>query len=278
MDNQFLELLKYFIIYSMLGWFMESVFRSICERKLINTGFLKGPFCPIYGIGAIIMIVFLKQFQNNIFLLFLMSFIVLTIWEYIVGVFLEKAFNTRYWDYSNHKVNFQGRICLTNSIYWGILGVVFICYIHPFISEKLLLVPKYIVNILAITIMTILIVDMVISILKLKNLSGALQKIEQLNLQIKEKLEEMKQFEKTGDKKLLKENLQEIILQLTKKKNQMIKRLYKRVYRLKKAFPAINTAEITEILNKKIEINDILNKKAKIEEKINKKVKKHKNR
>lgn len=278
MDNQFLELLKYFIIYSMLGWVMESVFRSICERKLINTGFLKGPFCPIYGIGAIIMIVFLKQFQDNIFLLFLMSFIVLTIWEYVVGVFLEKVFNTKYWDYSNHKVNFQGRICLTNSIYWGILGVVFICYIHPFISEKLLLVPGYIVNILAITIMVILIVDMVISILKLKNLSGALQKIEQLNLQIKEKLEEMKQFEKAGDKKLLKENLQEIVLQLTKKKNQMIKRLYKRVYRLKKAFPAINTAEITEILNKKIEISDILNKKAKIEEKINKKVKKHKNR
>lgn len=278
MDNQFLELLKYFIIYSMLGWVMESVFRSICERKLINTGFLKGPFCPIYGIGAIIMIVFLKQFQDNIFLLFLMSFIVLTIWEYVVGVFLEKVFNTKYWDYSNHKVNFQGRICLTNSIYWGILGVVFICYIHPFISEKLLLVPEYIVNILAITIMVILIVDMVISILKLKNLSGALQKIEQLNLQIKEKLEEMKQFEKAGDKKLLKENLQEIVLQLTKKKNQMIKRLYKRVYRLKKAFPAINTAEITEILNKKIEISDILNKKAKIEEKINKKVKKHKNR
>ena len=278
MDNQFLELLKYFIIYSMLGWVMESVFRSICERKLINTGFLKGPFCPIYGIGAIIMIVFLKQFQDNIFLLFLMSFIVLTIWEYVVGVFLEKVFNTKYWDYSNHKVNFQGRICLTNSIYWGILGVVFICYIHPFISEKLLLVPEYIVNILAITIMVILIVDMVISILKLKNLSGALQKIEQLNLQIKEKLEEMKQFEKAGDKKLLKENLQEIVLQLTKKKNQMIKRLYKRVYRLKKAFPAINTAEITEILNKKIEISDILNKKAKIEEKINKKIKKHKNR
>lgn len=278
MDNQFLELLKYFIIYSMLGWVMESVFRSICERKLINTGFLKGPFCPIYGIGAIIMIVFLKQFQYNIVLLFFMSFVVLTIWEYVVGVFLEKVFNTKYWDYSNHKINFQGRICLTNSIYWGILGIVFICYIHPFISEKLLLVPEYIVNILTIIITTILIVDIIISVLKLKNLSGALQKIEQLNLQIKEKLEEMKQFEKAGDKKLLKENLQEIVLQLTGKKNQMLKRLYKRVYRLKKAFPAIDTAEIREILNKKIEINEILNKKAKIEEKINKKVKKHKNK
>ena len=207
-----------------------------------------------------------------------MAFLIFSLWEYIVAVILEKLFKTKYWDYSNHKINFQGRICLTNSIYWGILGVVFICYIHPFISEKLLLVPEYIVNILTIIITTILIVDIIISVLKLKNLSGALQKIEQLNLQIKEKLEEMKQFEKAGDKKLLKENLQEIVLQLTEKKNQMLKRLYKRVYRLKKAFPAIDTAEIREILNKKIEINEILNKKAKIEEKINKKVKKHKNK
>ena len=278
MEQQIFTLLAYFIIYSVLGWIIESIYRSICERKIINTGFLKGPFCPIYGIGAIIMILFLQNLENNVILLFIISMIVLTLWEYIVAVILEKTFNIKYWDYSNNKFNFQGRVCLLNSIYWGILGVVFICYIHPFISEKILLVPEYIVNSLMIIITTILIVDTVISILKLKNLSGALQKIEQLNLQIKEKLEEMKQFEKAGDKKLLKENLQEIVLQLTGKKNQMLKRLYKRVYRLKKAFPAIDTAEIREILNKKIEINEILNKKAKIEEKINKKVKKHKNK
>ena len=93
MEYSFLEIIIYFITYSFLGWVMESIFRSISEKKLINTGFLKGPFCPIYGIGAIIMIVFLKQFQSNILLLFFMSFVVLTIWEYIVGVFLEKVFN-----------------------------------------------------------------------------------------------------------------------------------------------------------------------------------------
>ena len=90
---------------------MESIFRSICEKKLINTGFLRGPFCPIYGIGSIIMVVFLENFAEAPILLFFTSMVVLTLWEYIVGVLLEKIFDTKYWDYSDHKFNFQGRIC-----------------------------------------------------------------------------------------------------------------------------------------------------------------------
>ena len=113
---------------------MESIFRSIIEKKIINTGFLRGPICPIYGIGALIMTTVLSSLSNNVFLLFISSVAVLTLWEYIVGVLLEKIFHTKYWDYSNHKINFQGRICLSNSIYWGILGVAFVKFIHPFIQ------------------------------------------------------------------------------------------------------------------------------------------------
>lgn len=135
MNINLLELLTYFILYSFLGWVMESVFRSICERKLINTGFLRGPFCPIYGIGATIMFLFLEGFENKPILLFFISIIILTAWEYVVGVFLETVFHTKYWDYSDHKINFQGRICLTNSIFWGILGIIFVKYLHPFIQK-----------------------------------------------------------------------------------------------------------------------------------------------
>ena len=137
MEINLINIATYFILYSFLGWIMESIFRSICEKKLINTGFLRGPFCPIYGIGSIIMIVFLKDFEKYPISLFFISMIILTAWEYIVGVILEKIFNTKYWDYSDHKINFQGRICLTNSICWGVLGVLFIKYIHPF-AEKII--------------------------------------------------------------------------------------------------------------------------------------------
>ena len=137
MAIQLLELATYFIIYSFLGWILESIFRSFCEKKIINTGFLRGPICPIYGCGAIIMILFLGKFSNSKILLFIMSVIFLSIWEYIVGVILEKIFKTKYWDYSDHKFNYKGRICLTNSIAWGFLGVLFINFIHPSIVNIL---------------------------------------------------------------------------------------------------------------------------------------------
>ena len=254
MKYQIFELLTYFVIYSFAGWVMESIFRSISERKLINTGFLKGPFCPIYGIGAIIIYVFLSGFKENILLLFLAGFIILSVWEYIVGLFLEKIFNTKYWDYSDHKFNIQGRVCLTNSIYWGILGVVFIYYIHPFVLSKLQLVDSIYLEVIVYTSLILVIADAITSIVKMKNLNVALEKIEKLNAQIKEKLEEAKELGKDKAKNEVTENIQEIIHKLDMKKNRIIRKLYKHVYRLKKAFPAIETKEITEILNRKIEI------------------------
>lgn len=258
MGAKFFEILIYFIIYSFLGWIMESTFRSIKENKIINTGFLKGPFCPIYGFGAIIMFLFLDQFENKPIILFFIAMITLTIWEYLVGVLLEKIFKTKYWDYSNHKFNLQGRICLINSIYWGVLGVIFVKYIHPCIQGLISKVDIQILYYISSTVTVVFLVDMIASIIKVKNISITLEKIEELNKEIKEKLKEMKilsiETEKTLEENVTSENIQIIVEKLKRKRNRTISRLYKNVYRLKKAFPAINTTEITEILNKKIEI------------------------
>ena len=258
MAIQLLELATYFIIYSFLGWVLESIFRSFCEKKIINTGFLRGPICPIYGCGAIIMILFLKNFSNSKILLFIMSIIFLSLWEYIVGVILEKLFKTKYWDYSDHKFNYKGRICLTNSIAWGFLGVLFIDFIHPGIINLLknvdVLYLKIIVPILLILILT----DAIISIVKTKNIKGTLEKVEKLNEQIKEKLAEIKK--QNQEKNTTSENLQLLIEKINKSKNRELRRLYKRVYRLKRAFPAIDTKEFRDILNRKIELKNKKNK------------------
>lgn len=257
MVYNFLEIIIYFITYSFLGWVMESIFRSIGEKKLINTGFLKGPFCPIYGVGAIIMLLFLKRFSDNLVILFIVSVVVLTIWEYLVGVLLEKLFHTKYWDYSNHKFNFQGRICLTNSVFWGFLGIVFVKYIHPVVENLMSKIDIKILIFVYIILGIVIIVDTISSIIKVKNIKVTLEKIEKLNIEIKEKLNE--------------ENVQHLIEQLKYKRNKTILRLYKNVYRLKKAFPAINTKEITEVLNKKLELKEI---KEELKQKIEKKKKK----
>lgn len=249
MDNTFFHILTYFVIYSFLGWVLESIVRTICERKIINTGFLIGPFCPIYGFGAIIMILFLDGFKNNILFLFFISVIALTLWEYVVGLLLEKLFHTKYWDYSNHKFNYKGRICLTNSIAWGILGVLFIKYIHPFIIQILSYIDFKYVEIIACIISFILLVDAIISVIKVKNIKTTLEKIEDINEQIKQKLLELKDKEKISTN----DNIQNLISNLKMRRDRTMRRLYRRAYRLKKAFPAIDTKEFTEILNKNVE-------------------------
>ena len=168
MGAKIFEILTYFIIYSFLGWIMESIVRSVSEKKIINTGFLKGPVCPIYGIGAIIMLLFLERYQNKPILLFFIAIIVLTTWEYLVGVLLEKIFHTKYWDYSEQKFNFQGRISLAYSIAWGIIGTIFVEKIHPFLKKQLekltIKIPHKVQVILLNVFLVIILIDFVMSI------------------------------------------------------------------------------------------------------------------
>jgi len=255
-EKMIFEILTYFIIYSFLGWIMESVVRSVIERKLINTGFLIGPFCPIYGIGACIMFLFLSGLKDHIVLLFIVSLLAMSIWEYLVGVLLEKLFNTKYWDYSDHKFNIQGRVCLTNSICWGVIGILFVHYIHPFMQQIIGNIDATVLHYMISIVTIVFITDTIVSIIKVKNIKGTLDSIEKINKEIKEKLKEIKAMskEKDEDKKTATQNIQQIVEQLNKKKNRTILHLYRNVYRLKKAFPAINTKEITEVLSKKAEL------------------------
>ena len=110
MENEIIKIIFYFFLYSLLGWAMESTYLSIGQRILVNTGFLHGPFCPIYGFGAVVLYVLLIKLQGNPIAIFCVGFFVLSVWEYFVGFLLEKIFKTKYWDYSNNKFNINGRV------------------------------------------------------------------------------------------------------------------------------------------------------------------------
>ena len=96
MENEIIKIITYFFLYSFLGWAMESLYISVLQRKIINTGFLHGPFCPIYGFGAVVLYVLLINLKGNIIAIFCKEFLVLSLWEYFVGFLLEKLFNTKY--------------------------------------------------------------------------------------------------------------------------------------------------------------------------------------
>ena len=144
----FLDLILFFAIYSFLGWRMETIFASTIERKFINRGFLIGPFCPIYGFGAV-MIILGAKWANGIFehgltlyvIGILFSVILTTILEYVTGAALEKIFNCKWWDYSENALNLHGYICLKYSLLWGLLAFLMLQVIHPEILKIYISIP-----------------------------------------------------------------------------------------------------------------------------------------
>ena len=124
-----------FLIYSFLGWLMEVINSLIKEKKFVNRGFLLGPYCPIYGYSSIIMIFYLDKYKEDILTVFLLAVVVCSIVEYLVSLIMEKLFNARWWDYSNRKFNINGRVCLTNAFLFGLLGVLLVYVINPFLLE-----------------------------------------------------------------------------------------------------------------------------------------------
>lgn len=156
----FLYVIIYFFVYSILGWICETVFCYITGEEYKGRGFLYGPYCPIYGVGGLTIAYTLIPFRDNILLIFIFSIIISTILEYVTGYILEKTFNRKWWDYSNRKFNVKGRICLGNSMLFGILGIVTIYLIHPVIVETITKIPVYIAPVIATIISVILLTDL----------------------------------------------------------------------------------------------------------------------
>ncbi|MBO5479089.1 MAG: putative ABC transporter permease [Clostridia bacterium] len=245
-----IKLISYFIIYSFFGWVMESVLKTYLQKKPVNSGFLYGPFCPIYGFGAIFMFLFLQGFKDNIVLLFIIAFFSLSLWEYVVGWLLEKIFHTKYWDYTENKFNIRGRVCLMNSLFWGFLGVIFIRYVNPFISKQIDMIPQNILTFNVIMILIAMIVDTIVSVVKVINIQDKLEKLKEITNTIKEKLEELEK------KQVNKESLQAAIEELKYKQTVLKRKLIRQTNHLKKAFPTIKSEaieKITEYLKEKKE-------------------------
>lgn len=126
----------YFIIYSFVGFVVETCFGVITKGELESRqSFLYGPFCGIYGIGAIIMILSLQRFKKNNYTIFLGGFLIGSILEYIISFIGETIFHVVWWDYSNRAFNINGRICVSFSFFWGILAVYLISHFNPKIDR-----------------------------------------------------------------------------------------------------------------------------------------------
>lgn len=138
----FFQWLLFFYFYCFAGWCFESTYVSLKTRKLTNRGFMRGPFLPIYGSGAIIMLFASIPFKENLVLTYFAGAIAATLLEYVTGVSMEAIFKVRYWDYSNQKFNFQGHICLSSTIAWGFLTLLLTNVLHTPVESFVLGIPE----------------------------------------------------------------------------------------------------------------------------------------
>lgn len=151
-----------FLLYSIIGYIAEIICVSLtCKRLVFNRGFLIGPYLPIYGFGALIMVLFLKRYESDLVALFIMGAFFCTVLEYFTSLVMEKIFKLRWWDYSDKKFNINGRVCLDNAILFGIGGVLVVKVVQPILAEFIYLLPSWLTICLAIFLFIVFISDIV---------------------------------------------------------------------------------------------------------------------
>lgn len=153
------ELVWIFIIYAFIGWCTEVSYAALDRGIFVNRGFLNGPYCPIYGCGVVIVVAVLTPLKDNLLILFIGSFLLTSILEYITGYLLEKVFHNQWWDYSDKPFNIHGYVCLKFSIYWGLACTFIMDVLHPIIYKGITLMPHIVGMILICIIMTVFFVD-----------------------------------------------------------------------------------------------------------------------
>jgi uncharacterized membrane protein/HD superfamily phosphodiesterase len=151
-----------------MGWVVEVIYRSITQRKLVNAGFLAGPFIPIYGLGAFVIIVMQHFFQSwHLVPRFIVFGLAITFMEYMVGFLSEKIFKLKLWDYSENRFNLHGRVCLQFSLLWTVVILICVTFIHPEVLRRVSLLDEAYVKAAAIAFMIYFWIDYTLSVMSL---------------------------------------------------------------------------------------------------------------
>lgn len=201
MPYSLVDMTLYFFIYSFCGWLMETVLCSIREHRFINRGFLNGPLCPIYGCGILLILTFLLPVRDSIPraeaavpVIFLAGAVLASAVEYFTSWAMEKLFHARWWDYSKHRFNLNGRICLSISAAWGLLATVFVYQIQPHFESLiawLYRLSSWLPPIMAAVLLAALAVDTVISARIARALGNKLEQLDKLGELIRAHLESL---------------------------------------------------------------------------------------
>lgn len=192
---RFCYLFLLLMVYSLLGWCGEMVYCSIGQRKLCEKrGFLNGPLCPIYGHGALVVLLCLNGGCENPLLTFLLGAVLTSLVEYVTSCAMEKLFHMRWWDYSRYRFHINGRVCLLNSTLFG-LASVFLCHFaNPPIAARLTDLFSSGAGVpLAVVLLVVYLADIVLSVRSALRIGDRLAKLHAVHDELAKKLEELRQ-------------------------------------------------------------------------------------
>lgn len=172
------EYFLWFILYSVCGWIMETALYAVRRKQAVKRGFLFGPLCPIYGVGMMLCMLLFYDRIDNVVLLFLVGTVTCTALEYVTHFVLEKLFHSTWWDYSGKKFNVKGRICLQNSLLFGVGVVLIVRVIQPWVILWTAKIPDTVLYWIVFILYTVLIVDLTTTIASLKNTVALLKNLQ----------------------------------------------------------------------------------------------------
>lgn len=135
------HVLLWFLTYSILGWCVESIYMSFCNRKLTNRGFSRGPLCPIYGVGALTVYFILSPYSENRVLLFFLGAILATTIEWVTAGIMNRIFGEVWWDYTDKPFNYKGILCLESTLAWGLYTVILFGVLQGFVENIVDAIP-----------------------------------------------------------------------------------------------------------------------------------------
>lgn len=253
--NNFYMHFYFFSIYSFIAWCMETTYATIKNHKFVNRGFLSGPFCPMYGFGALILVRVLTPLVHyNLFLFFIAATLLTSIIEYITGYILEKLFNSTWWDYSEDPFNINGRICLLFSLLWGVLSILFIKIIHPFFSNFSSIVYNYYGRLFLNILFLYFILDFTATLVSLSKLNFLLGQLNVIYTQAKSTLEN---FKDTASEKT--EYIDIVLNELKQRYEFIYSKIQKNYSRLLTAFPEFTSKKLdSRIADLKAKVHSVL--------------------
>ncbi len=182
----------FFFFYSFIGWIWESCYVSVRKRRWVNRGFMHGPMLPLYGSGALAVLVSTISVRENTALVFLLGMLAATALEYFTGAAMERLFHVRYWDYSNQKLNFHGYICISSSLCWGCFSILLVRAVHVPVEAAVLKLPPAVAEAIAFVLAVAAAVDLTQSFNEAMDLKRILVQLEESREQIRKIQEKLK--------------------------------------------------------------------------------------